>query len=84
MSQSDFAEWLTLMLVLPLAAFATFFWLLTALYVYIDTEQRTKSRLLAAGFALMVATYYWPISFLAYLACTAVVDRRQSKCRAGS
>lgn len=79
MSSNDLVEWLQLMLSLPLAAFLVFFRLITALYVYVDAEERSKSRLLAAGFTLMVALFYWPIGFFVYLACTAMIDRGPRK-----
>ena len=75
MPSNDVVEWLQLMLSLPLAALLVFFRLITALYVYIDAEQRSKNRLMAVGFTLMVTLFYWPIGFFAYLACTALIDR---------
>lgn len=79
MSSNDVAEWLLLMLSLPLAEFLVFFRLITALYVYIDAEQRSKNRFMAVGFTLMVTLFYWPIGFFAYMACTAVIDRDHRK-----
>lgn len=76
MSSGDFIELISVLLAVPLAAGAWLFWIVTTLYVYFDVERRSKSRLFAAAFAMAIAMYYWPISFLAYLACTASLDRR--------
>ncbi|MDB5336217.1 MAG: hypothetical protein JWN70_1836 [Planctomycetaceae bacterium] len=76
MSSGDFMELISVLGSVPLATCAWFFWIVTTYYVYLDVERRSKSRLFAVAFAIAIATYYWPISFLAYLACTASLDRR--------
>lgn len=77
MSMSDFFEWVTVLVMAPIGTLAFFFLAVTVLYVYIDAEKRSRSRVFAALLALAVALSYWPISFLAYIGCTAVLDRRR-------
>lgn len=76
MSAGDFFEWLTVLVAAPLATLAMFFRAVTALFVYMDAAERSKSRFLAVLLAVAVAWFYWPISFLAYLVGTALLDRR--------
>ncbi|MBC7815422.1 MAG: hypothetical protein IAG10_00820 [Planctomycetaceae bacterium] len=59
-----------------------FFRFVTALYVYFDVEERSRNRVFAALFALAVAIFYWPISFVAYIACTVILDRRRQSAKA--
>ena len=80
MSSADFFEWLTLMLMIPVSTAVVIFRFVTAFYVYFDTEERSKSRVLAAGIAIAVFWCYWPISFLAYIACSVMRDRRRAEC----
>lgn len=82
MSAADLFEWLTVLVMVPIASVLVFFQIVTALYVYIDAEERSKSRLFAALLAAAVAFYYWPISFLAYIACTVLLDRQPRTARA--
>ena len=82
MSAADLFEWVTILVMVPLASILVFFQVVTALYVYIDAEERSKSRLFAALLAAAVAFCYWPISFLAYIACTVLLDRRPQVARA--
>lgn len=81
MSAADFFEGVMLLVMAPVATILFFFRIVTALYVYIDVEERSKSRLFAASLAAAVALCYWPISFLAYIACTVVLDRRPQATR---
>jgi len=76
MSAADFFEWLTVLVMIPIAAIAFLFLLGSTLYVYFDTQVRSKNRAFSAALAIAVALACWPISFLAYLACTAIFDRR--------
>ncbi len=76
MSSGDFMELMSVLVSVPLATITWFLWIVTTYYVYLDAERRSKSRLFAVAFAIAIAMYYWPISFLAYLACTASLDRR--------
>jgi hypothetical protein len=81
MSMGDLMELLSVLAAIPLATGLCFFWIVTAGYVYFDAEHRARRSLFAAALALAVSFFYWPISFLAYLACTAIIDRRPAaKC----
>jgi hypothetical protein len=62
---------------IPLGTFAFIVSAATGLYVYFDAERRSQSRAFAAGLAIAVSLCYWPISFLMYIACTVVIDRRR-------
>jgi len=75
MSAADFFEWLTVLIVAPIATAAVLFWLGTMLFVYFDAKTRSKNRAFSAILAVVMTLSYWPISFLAYLACTAIFDR---------
>lgn len=77
MSQAGFFEWLSVLVMIPVAVLTLLFLVVTLLYVYFDAERRTNSRLLAALLAIAIVMRYWPISFLAYLVCTAMLDRRR-------
>ncbi|MCO6044428.1 hypothetical protein NG895_10975 [Aeoliella sp. ICT_H6.2] len=79
MSPADLYEWLTVMFRVPFAALAMAFLVATCLYVYVDARPRTGSRLCAVCLAVAVAVAYWPLSFFAYIACIASVDRRRSR-----
>jgi hypothetical protein len=76
MSEADFFECVSLLVMAPIATILFFFRIVTTLYVYIDAEERSKSRLFAAALAAAVALCYWPISFLAYIACTVLLDQQ--------
>lgn len=78
MSAADFIEWMGVLIAAPLGTLMLFFQIVTALYVNFDAEQRSRSRLFAGLLAAAVAFCYWPISFLAYLGCTAALDHRQT------
>ena len=77
MSMADFIEWMTVLLMAPIATFTVFFFVITLLYVYIDAEERSRSRLFASALAFAVGFSYWPISFIAYIAGTVILDRRR-------
>lgn len=70
---------LWLIVAIPFSVVAIFFLIFTALYVYLDVEIRTKSRFVAAVVAIAVTLCYWPLSFLNYIVCTAVLDRENCK-----
>ena len=76
MSAADFVEWITVLLVAPLAAIVVCFRALTALYVYFDVEKRTNNRAVSLALSVAVFLCYWPVSFFAYLGCCVLLDRR--------
>jgi hypothetical protein len=76
MFTADFFEWLTVLVMALIATAAVVFWLATMLYLYFDAKARSKNRAFSALLTVAVGLSNWPISFLAYLACTAILDRR--------
>ncbi len=76
MSAADFFEWLTVLVMAPIATATVLFWLGTTLFVYFDAKARSRNRTFSALLAVAIGLSYWPIGFLAYLACTASFDRR--------
>ncbi|MDZ4819845.1 MAG: hypothetical protein SGJ20_12820 [Planctomycetota bacterium] len=83
MSAADLFEWITLLVSMPFAAALVFFRLVTALYVFIDAKDRSKNLWFALLLTGAVFFCYWPISFLAYLTCTALLDRKANASCAG-
>ncbi|HWL09257.1 MAG TPA: hypothetical protein VNQ76_12695 [Planctomicrobium sp.] len=75
MSAVDYFEWIRFLMI-PMAVIALFFLVITSLYVYFDAEKRSGSRLFSVILTVSLALSHWPISFLVYLACTAILDRR--------
>lgn len=74
---ADFIEWIAVLVMIPVATFAFVFRVATAFYAYLDAAKRTGNRVFAAAIAVAVFFCYWPISFLAYIACTVCIDRRR-------
>ena len=77
MSPGDFWEWVSVLTMAPVAAAVLFIRIVTALYVFVDVQERSHSRPLSMLLAVAVGMFYWPMSFLAYLGCTVALDRRR-------
>jgi len=79
MTAGDFFECVTLVVLAPIATLMFLFLIATSLYVYFDTEERSSSHILAFLLTAATALCYWPISFLAYLVCTNILDNRRQR-----
>jgi len=84
MSAADFPEMLTLWLLLPINVVTIAICFASGLYVYIDSHQRSKSRLFALPLSLAVCLVYWPLSIVAYmLVIVGIVKQAVGKARQG-